>query len=179
MPRFARMVLVFLLLAFMIALGSTSGAQTQTQPFQLALWYPVQIQPAGAAIQGVRLNLIYGFNHSVSGLDLGLVNRTSGDNVGVQWGFVGWGDRSFTGWKDNFINLTSRMNGLATGLYNNCGDARYVMLGGFNYTESMNGLQLALVNYTQRMNGIQIGVLNIISEKKKLPVLPIVNWQFD
>ena len=47
------------------------------RPIQLALLTPVQLFPETDTVCGVRLNLLYGRNVSVTGLDIGLINHTT------------------------------------------------------------------------------------------------------
>jgi hypothetical protein len=140
--------------------------QAQNRPIQIALLTPVQIFPEKNSISGVRLNLIYGRNVSVTGLDLGLINHTTtGISKGIQFGMVGLADSDFTGWQDNWVNVTK-------------GKFKGLQWGTVNYAKNMSGFQLGLVNYAQGMNGLQIGLVNIIRQGGVLPVLPVINWSF-
>jgi len=133
---------------------------------QIALFNPVQIFPVENSITGVRLNLLYGNNASVTGLDLGLVNRTSEkQSVGVQWGILGLADRGFVGFQANSVNVTHY-------------EFKGVQFGFVNVAEDANGLMIGIVNFAKRMYGIQIGIFNLIGEGGVAPVLPIVNWAF-
>ncbi len=141
--------------------------QAETKPIQVALVTPIQIVPEKYSISGVRLNLIYGRNVSVQGIDIGLVNHTTTGRVqGFQWGLVGMADADFLGWQDNHLaNVTQK----------NCEGFQF---GFVNYAGYMNGFQLGLVNYVKRMKGLQIGLVNIIKQGGQFPVFPIVNWSF-
>lgn len=144
----------------------TVPAFAQNRPIQLALVTPIQIFPEETPISGVRLNLLYGRNVSVSGLDVGLVNHTTtGMSKGLQHGLVGIADTDFMGWQDCGVNIT---NGRCEGL----------QWGVVNYAGEMSGLQLGLVNYARTMKGLQIGLVNIIRQGGQFPVFPIVNWSF-
>jgi len=149
-----------------ILISLPSGAVADSNPIQLALFNPVQIVPEGSPVEAFRFSLIYGRNVSVTGLDLGLVNMsTGGTSKGIQWGFIGINQGNFTGWQGNFISISSgTMQGLQTGLYT---QSHYV-----------SGLQFGLLNMTDTMYGIQLGLLNFIGEGGFLPVFPIVNWSF-
>jgi hypothetical protein len=140
--------------------------QAQNRPIQLALVTPIQIFPEDTPIVGVRFNLLYGRNVSVSGLDLGLINHTTtGMSKGLQYGLVGIADSDFMGWQDCGVNVTSgRCEGLQWGVV--------------NYANSMSGLQLGLVNFARTMEGLQIGLVNVIRQGGQFPVFPIVNWSF-
>jgi len=149
-----------------ISILTAAPAFAQNRPIQLALVTPIQIFPEDTPIGGVRLNLLYGRNVSVSGLDLGLVNHTTtGMSKGWQNGLVGVADADFLGWQDCAVNVTKgRCEGLQWGVV--------------NYAGEMSGLQLGLVNYAMSMKGLQIGIVNIIKQGGQFPVFPIVNWSF-
>ncbi|MFH1957156.1 MAG: hypothetical protein ABIJ15_01595 [bacterium] len=130
---------------------AAAPAVAETRPVQLALIDPVQIFNADTSISGVRLNLLYGRNDSVTGLDLGL---------------VGVADSDFTGWQYNFVgNITK-------------GNFSGLQMGFVNYANSAKGLQLGVVNYAVSLKGLQIGVINIIVQGGMFPVFPFVNWAF-
>ncbi len=156
----------FVWVLVMIALIVAAPTFAQDRPVQLALFTPVQIFPASYSISGLRLNLIYGRNISVTGIDLGLVNHTTqGTTTGFQWGLVGLSDADFVGWQDNGVNIVKgNFQGLQWGLV--------------NYANHANGLQLGFVNYARNLKGLQIGLVNIIKQGGAFPVFPIVNWSF-
>jgi hypothetical protein len=146
-------------------LGAPSLVRAQARPVNLALVTPIQIFPATDSIKGVRLNLIYGRNASVTGLDVGIANHTTGATTGVQWGMVNI-TGSFVGWQNGMVNVTEEeFEGLQWGWVNSAG--------------RINGLQLGLVNYAKRANGVQIGIVNIIKEGGQFPFMVIVNWGFE
>jgi hypothetical protein len=138
----------------------------ETRPIQLSLVTPIQIFSEDYRITGVRLNLLYGRNTSVSGLDVGLVNHTTtGESVGLQYGLVGINDSDFMGWQNCGVNITSgKFEGFQYGIV--------------NYADYMSGFQLGLVNYARSAKGLQIGLVNIIRQWGQFPVFPIVNWSF-
>jgi hypothetical protein len=156
--------LLSLLTTVLLAVPSTPAVNAQTRPVQVALVTPVQIFPEGDAIAGIRLNILYGRNVSMMGLDLGLVNHTkAGGFKGVGFGFVGLCDGDFTGWQHSAVSITKgNIEGLQVGLFNSAG---YV-----------NGLQFGVVNTTGSMKGLQIGLVNIIERGGAFPIFPIVNW---
>ena len=162
----AKKLVPLTLVVFFLVLTSLP-ALAQPRPFQLSLVTPVQIYPEEDPISGIRLNLLYGRNVSVSGVDFGLVNHTtSGIFNGAQFGLVGLADSDFTGWQHNWgVNITN-------------GDFKGYQLGAVNYANFASGLQLGLVNYANTMKGLQIGLVNIIHQGGQFPVFPIVNWSF-
>jgi hypothetical protein len=161
----SRKSLVILGLVFgMIAIAGTP-AMAQSRPIQLSLVTPIQIFPEDNPIAGFRYNFIYGRSVSVTGLDMGLANHTTGNFKGAQFGVVGLTDGDFVGWQDNAINVVR-------------GDIEGLQWGIVNYANYANGLQLGFVNYAVSMKGLQIGLVNIIKQGGQFPVFPIVNWSF-
>ena len=138
----------------------------EKRPVQLSLFTPIQIFPETDTITGVRINLIYGRNASVTGLDWGLVNHTT-EGISKAWqiGAVGWVDSDFVGWQDNSVNVVK-------------GNFKGFQLGVVNYANYAKGFQLGLINYTESMNGLQVGLVNIIRQDGAFPVLPIIIWSF-
>jgi hypothetical protein len=138
----------------------------ETKPAQLSLFTPIQIFPEGDDIGIFRLNLIYGRNASATGLDLGLVNHTTGaGSVGLQIGVFSYNESEYTGWQNGFVNAAD-------------GDFKGFQWGFVNYARSARGFQWGFVNYAETMYGLQIGLVNIIREGGIFPVFPIVNWSF-
>lgn len=156
--RMGLLALVLVLLA--------SPALAETRPIQIGLIAPIQIFPDDDAVKGVRLNLIYGRNASVTGLDWGLINHTTtGLSEGWQAGLVCLVDTDFLGWQDGIVNVVEgKFEGFQSGF--------------INYAESASGFQLGLVNYAGNMHGLQIGLLNIIQNNGVNTILPIINWSF-
>jgi hypothetical protein len=156
-------VCIFTIIFFFIS----SPIHAEERPIQLSLVTPIQIFPEEDAIAGIRLNLLYGRNVSVTGVDLGLVNHcTGGISKGFQHGLVGLVESDFVGWQNNAVNITR-------------GDFEGLQWGFMNYAGYANGLQLGIVNYAERLKGLQIGFVNIIEKGGQFPVFPIVNWSFD
>jgi hypothetical protein len=157
----------FLLLVVALFLaGGVTVADGQGQPIQLALFNPIQLVSESESISGLRLNLIYSKNVSVTGLDVGLVNNCSGGlSVGIQWSLVGINNGAFKGWQYSVVSITrENFEGLQMGLYNTAGH--------------MSGLQLGFINHANTMKGVQIGLLNLIDTGGAFPLFPIVNWSF-
>jgi hypothetical protein len=166
--------------ACVVLAGATTSYAQETKPVQLALFNPAQIFKEDVSIKGVRLNLLYGKNHDMTGLDLGIANWTTGDFKGVGWAFlVNSVEGDGVGWLDGVVNLVAgEFKGLEVGIYNGVGQGTGVQLGWVNVSKGFEGLQFGFVNYTDDMHGLQIGIVNIINNKEKLKFLPIVNWKF-
>ena len=156
----------FLIVLFALTTFIPAPTIAEEHPVQVSLFTPIQIFPENDTIKGVRLNLIYGRNLSLTGIDFGLVNHlTGGKSTGVQWGLVGLNDGDFTGWQNTLVNY-------------NEGDFEGLQMGFVNLADHMNGVQIGLVNYAVTARGIQIGLLNFIDRGGQFPVFPIVNWSF-
>lgn len=156
-----------ILAALTLAIGALpSMAAAQTKPINIALFDPIQIFPESQPIAGLRINLIYGKNVSMVGLDWGLVNAVgTGGFTGLQWGLVNLTDGKTVGFQGGLVNLART-------------DVEGFQYGWFNSGNHVSGFQLGLVNYAGSMNGLQIGIVNIIKTGGQFPVFPIVNWSF-
>jgi hypothetical protein len=141
-------------------------AIAQEHPFQLSLVTPIQIFPENSSITGVRIDLIYGRNTTVKGLDWGLINHTtSGTSLGFELGGVNLSDANFTGLQYGWVNWTK-------------GNFEGMQWGFVNHADYANGFQLGFINHANKLKGLQIGLINIIKEGGQFPVFPIVNWSF-
>ena len=168
---------VLLLLLSLLLAGNVvpQSAKAQKKPVQLSLVTPLQIFPPEDTIGGVRLNLLYGRNAVVNGLDVGLVNHTTEISRGVQFGVVGLAvdfhgiqyhavsiaKGKFEGWQLGYVNVSEVFRGFQAGLV--------------NYSVDAEGFQLSLVNYAHSFTGLQMGLVNIIREGGMLPFFPIFN----
>jgi hypothetical protein len=148
---------------------------------QLSLVTPVQIFPETFAVSGLRINLIFGRNRALRGLDLGTVNEVTERVEGVQ--LIG-------------VNLAGDLAGLQIGLFNSAAtseagccqlgainilrgeDSQGTMLGLFNQADGLRGFQFGLINICNTLDGCQLGVINIITQSEALMFCPIFNAQF-
>ena len=168
----------FTLVLFALVMLPLAAQAESPSPVQLSLFTPIQIVAPEKSVSGLRLNLIYGKNVDVTGLDWGLVNHNTGSGFAWQAGLVNVVEKDFTGWQEGAVNMTNgAFTGLQSGLYNQTEDMKGVAYGLINRAKNMRGVQLGLFNYTETMHGLQIGVANVIV-KGKIPFLPIVNWSF-
>jgi hypothetical protein len=90
MIRRHRIALALIALAVLAPAARAQGPS----PVQLSLFTPVQIVPADRSVSGLRLNLIYGKNADVTGVDWGLVNHDTGSGFAWQAGLVTWWSRT-------------------------------------------------------------------------------------
>jgi hypothetical protein len=169
------------------ALPQSSGAQPpetahSSTPVQLALWNPIQIFDEGVSVNGLRLSLISGASHDVTGLDLlGIASLTRGSQTGLQLGFYDEVGGDLAGWQLGiFVNdVEGRARGLqSAGISNHAGKGTGVQLAALlNRTMRMRGLQISLVNWTDELQGVQLGLINV-NRKGPIPFLPIFNFGF-
>lgn len=153
-------------LCAVLAMAFSVPAFAEDHPINIGLVTPVQIVKAEDSVKGFSLNILYGKNASVTGLDLGLINHmTTGMSKGLAYGLVNITEGDFKGMMWGAVNT-------------NEGNFEGLQLGWVNHTANGNGLQFGLVNYAQKIHGLQIGIINIISQDGFLPVFPIVNWSF-
>lgn len=188
-----KILLVLLGLLFV----SSGIAHAEEKAFNLSLLDPVQVFDNTTDVSGIRLNLLYGRNAGVKGLDLGIgVGRTDTSFSGVGLHYVGnlvkgnsrglqlanvanvdLGD--FNGVQFAGVNY---IQGSSVGFqlaYANIvrANARGVKFGLFNFTkENFTGLQLGIVNIGGLKKGLQIGLININRNKKPLPFFIIANY---
>jgi hypothetical protein len=168
-----------LLLLALILMTVSARADQGTSPVNLALFNPIQITAEETSVTAFRFSLLYGRNHGVTGLDIGLVGMNTGNGVGVQWAGAGLVAGDFTGWQTGLYSSTrGTFQGFQSGVVNHAVGGEGFQWGLVNITEDFSGFQLGFVNFAEKMNGLQIGLVNIIKSKDKLPILPLVNWSF-
>lgn len=170
------------ILGFLFLLPGLAQAD-QSTPLQVALWNPVQVFPEDDTVGGIRLNILYGSNQDVNGLDLGLVNRTIRHAKGLHvGGLINTVDQDTTGLQigglvndvgqemkglqvAGIANVARDMKGVQVGILGNSaqGDARGLQTGLVNADDKgLGGLQIGLWNTVdQDTNGIQVGLVNI------------------
>ena len=158
-----------ILIGLIILIGLSAIPELKAQgssPVQIAIFNPLQISNERTTIKGVRLNLIYGKNRGVNGLDVGFINHIGNKaSTAVQFGFVNYTEANFAGAQISLANWgEKKTSGLQWGF--------------LNYSVSMSGVQFGIVNYAENMNGLQIGLANIIKNNGAFPFFPIVNWSF-
>lgn len=119
-------------------------------PIAISLLPDASLPGRRADIGFLRINLIAGAHHDVTGIDIGLVgNIAEGAMSGLEIGGI--------------FNRAEYLSGLQIGLV--------------NYAAEADGVQIGLVNMTHQMAGLQIGLANCIRDSK-VPFFPVVNFQF-
>ena len=109
-----------LVLAAMLAMTILAPAlcAQETRPINAALIDPAQIFPSRMAIHGFRLNVIYGNNVELQGLDVGIANWITGNTTGVQWGLINRTGGDFKGWQGGPVSTVGgKMTGLQTSMF--------------------------------------------------------------
>ena len=166
-----------MLALLLVSVGAVSHAY-DTTPLQISVWPPnLQVVTSEIDVSGLKLNLPYGGNNRITGIDLGFASTSE----------------NCSAFQVNLLNMVSeRYSGFQVGLFNLCGESRGFQVGLLNSTDSigsglqvgivnstleMTGVQIGLVNYTDFMIGFQIGIVNIIRESI-VPFFPIVNFCF-
>jgi hypothetical protein len=151
-----------------VALAGGVSAQESTarfSPFMLSIINPIQVPPADFDIGGLKLNLIYGESHGMTGLDIGLFSQNTGDVNALHINGV-----SVVG---------GNGNGLMISLVANYVEGEYggLQIGAFNYATHLSGLQIGAINVVNTAYGLQIGVVNVVKDND-VPFLPIINGYF-
>ncbi len=154
------------------------GGSGKAAGLQLALFAPIQVFPENYNIYGLRLNLIYGINQDLRGLDLGMFNVGRGLMEGLQ---VGLANRTaeLSGMQLGLLNFTGASEGgFQLGLMNYAHEFAGLQLGPINFAKDVNGAQIGVINICETTAGAQIGLINIISQSDWLVFCPLVNAQF-
>jgi hypothetical protein len=152
--------------------------QASVSPFQLALVSPVQLVSPATSVSGLRLSLIYGENHDVTGLDLGIAGHTTGNFAGVQFSAVSLVDGDGVGWQNGWLynRVGGRFTGLQSAAVTQTHDMHGLQWGLVNLADNMSGLQVGFFNQAQHLHGLQIGIVDIARNAGGHPVLVLINW---
>jgi len=191
---------IFLKLLFIVLLATVSfpAYGAEWTPFQISLVNPIQLLPEEANVHGLRLNLIYGVNKEVNGVDLGTVNRTIWTTRGLQLGAVNITEDLKGVQIGGLFNFATgnvagmQISGIAnsasdlasfsfqiSGLINLADNPKGVQLAAlYNRADIMKGVQIGLVNVCGQLQGVQIGLANIV-EESDYPFVPILNARFN
>ena len=156
----------FTLMVFMLfCFHSNVMAESPAKLIQFSLWPTIQMHDSETSIHGLRLNLLYGVNQDVSGLDIGSVNKVKGNMKGLQCGLVNLVGGDLSGWQVGIANSAQKTKGIQCGL--------------INHAVSMTGMQIGLAyNTADTLRGLQVGLFNFVWERKPIFFFPIVNLSF-
>ncbi|MBF0387843.1 MAG: hypothetical protein HQL20_08310 [Candidatus Omnitrophica bacterium] len=182
----------FLGAAFMVM--PLAGAEEM--PLAVTVFHPLQLPDETFDVGVLRLNLFYGVNSTVHFIDLGVINKTTVDQGGFQFGVVNLVDGYFHGWQEGLVNIVggdfvgfqdgvfNSVHGNFTGWQNGTvnitgGDLAGIQTGLWNQVNTTaTGLQLGLVNIAGGLSGFQVGVLNFNKSKDPLGFFPVINFSF-
>ena len=164
--------------AFLMA-GAISASAYDTTPLQIGIWPSrYQIVTEDINVSGLKINLPFGGNDSVQGVDLGLAataKKISALQINI---LVNRAHEEFTGLQFAIVNQSGNSNGVTLGGLNVTEDrTKGIQVGVINSSMATRGLQIGLINYTENMTGLQIGIVNIITESV-VPFFPIINFCF-
>ncbi len=172
------------MLCLAIVFLSKSSRAEDCNPLQVSLLPSVQLILKENSICGARLNLLWGENTSVMGIDAGLVNVTE-SLKGIEIGGVNWlsgherkeswgiqiaginyaGNSTFSGGQIGVLNAGSSkasITGIQAAAANiNLGETNGAQLGFLNGGKNVSGLELGFINAGENVNGLQIGALNV------------------
>ena len=94
------LIIIFILLSPHIVF-----AQSDIKPIQISLWHPVQLHDSTTTIHGLRLNVFFGINKDIHGVDAGLiVQKLTGNLKGWQPGFINLIDGNVEGFQEGLVN---------------------------------------------------------------------------
>ena len=150
------------------AIKAQEDEASPAQGAQFTFAYPLGTNGVGAIEESNRfsLNVLYGVNGGLNGLELGgLANYNNGDVNGMQLAGMANINRGYTNglmWSGGF-NLT-------------LGDARGVQLSDINIAAGdFKGFQAGVINYAGRLRGVQLGVINIVGEDNGAVPIGLIN----
>jgi len=155
--------------------GQTTYEVKGSFPVQLSLWYPAQILPEDYSVTG--LNLPYGYNEHVVGLDLGIYGAGRVMDA-IQVNVMNDVVEQIAGWQLGAINRSGSLAGIQSGLLNFVDlEVSGTQVGIINKADDVAGLQVGIINTCESMYGVQIGLVNIIAESS-VPFMIGINCAF-
>jgi len=145
-------------------------------PFQLTFFTPLQAFRSHTPVRGLEINILYGNQHDVRGLVVGLFNVTE-DMRGMQLGLVNGSPGFVRGAQFGAANWAKDgMTGFQLGVFNIVGGKGTLgQIGLFNNSNEQDGFQLGLYNRSNSLKGAQLGLLNVNPASKVFGFLPIFN----
>jgi len=152
-----------------------------TSVLQLSIMPEVQLIAPDESVCGLRLNLPYGVNESVTGIDLGFFSQTSKDAAALQISVFGnIVEQNADGIQIATVNAVGNaMTGFQIGLlYNTANKFKGLSIsGGANYyVEEGEGIMIAVLgNYAPVLKGLQVGLVNAPAYATGLQI-GLVNW---
>jgi len=130
-------------------------------------------------VVGLRLTLPAGRCEQVTGMDLGLIGRSTYFN-GLQINlFRNDVKDELAGWQIGGYNSAGLGSsfGIQVGLWSEAGSLDGIQVGLVNLADYANGIQVGLINRAEDLHGYQIGLINIIRGSDH-PFCPLINLGF-
>ena len=160
---------------------SSAAPGTQSAPIAVALWNPVQTSDENTSIRGFRLDLPYGKNYDMQGLDLGIASETTRNLTGASFTLGSSVGHNVIGVQSSFVLALAggTVYGLQEGIYSQAKDLHGVQFGvvtqverqsygarfaAVNLGNAHEGAELGLVNTSKRARGLQLGLVNVTDE---------------
>lgn len=142
-------VVPFALLGLVV--GDAALAQSLSwTPAQVSLLPSVvQLPTEDAPVKGLSLNLYYGAQPSVSGLQLGLISEVESELKGIDLDMISLARQNVSGMQTALVNFVGA-------------DAKGVQVGALSNqtTAALTGAQLGLANASGSGRGVQLGFFN-------------------
>jgi len=167
------------LLCVLVMFVAACAFSRDSTPLQISLWPPnAQVAPEEINVTGLKINLPFGGNNQIYGVDLGIASTCEECSALQVNLLINRAHTSFSGIQAGLINQAGSSSGIVLGGLNIADDKfRGVEVGIINSSMEAHGLQIGLVNYTEFMTGLQIGLINIITQSH-VPVFPFINFCF-
>jgi hypothetical protein len=159
-----------LMIAALVA-ATAVGSYAKDAGFQLSLTPDIALQDRDTNITGASLG-VWNENPSTQfQWQLGFVNGSTGDSVGVKW-FV---------FLPTIYNYAENYTGLSWGIVNYAsGDFVGAQLGAVNMANSLTGVQWGIVNIATKVDGgFQWGLVNYAETTHNLFQLGLANIMVD
>lgn len=171
----------------------------------VALWNPVQTSDENTSIHGLRLDLPYGKNYDLQGLDFGIVSETQRNLTGASFTLGSSVGHNVLGVQSAFVLALAggTVYGLQEGIYSEAHDLHGVQFGvvtqverqsygarfaAVNLGDTHEGAELGIVNTSKRSSGLQLGLVNVtqhlhgvqiglvnVAKNGFLPFFPVMN----
>src|SRR5450759_2326604 len=148
---------LFRLVGYLIVFAAVEGSAVAETPIgmtpiQISICPPIQLVPGNWDVWGLRLDLPYGNNRDLYGIDAGIGNIVSDEFVGIQVG----GINSIRGLESHAIGLQ------VAGLVNDsAGNMKGAQISFWNQGGGFEGAQMGCINLARGdFAGVQMGAIN-------------------
>ena len=134
-------------------------------PVGIGLAAPIQLPFVESDVYGLRLGGLFGCNHEVRGLDLGLAEVSGGSFYGLQASGLSWTEDNVYGAQISALGnvVNGRTYALQAGFVNvDWDDAYGLQLGAVNFNSYYMGVQFAgIINWNKLSSGgLELAIVN-------------------